>query len=128
MYLQIISRKNTNISQFYSGYIVGQECNNHRKLFALWQNGEGRCVGIPQRCHLGSAFRQIARCRVRPPPPSGWLDEPGRLKGGGVPSPYSNSLKPTIIVTGILVTDRRFDLFQLKANRGDRIATRPKVL
>src|SRR5262249_1684863 len=44
MYLQIISRKNTNISQFYSGYIVGQECNNHRKLFALWQNGEGRCV------------------------------------------------------------------------------------
>src|SRR5215468_6673033 len=65
---------------------------------------------------------------VRHPPPSGWLDEPGRLKGGGVPSPYSNSLKPTIIVTGILVTDRRFDLFQLKANRGDRIATRPKVL
>src|SRR5215831_10515091 len=66
--------------------------------------------------------------RVRHPPPSGWLDEPSRLKGGGVPSPYSNSLKPTIIVTGILVTDRRFDLFQLKANRGDRIATRPKVL
>src|SRR5215475_5879619 len=65
---------------------------------------------------------------VRHPPPSGWLDEPGRLKGGGVPSPYSNSLKPTIIVTGILVTDRRFDLFQCKANRGDRIATRPKVL
>src|SRR5215475_11389267 len=65
---------------------------------------------------------------VRHPPPSGWLDEPGRLKGGGVPSPYSNSLKPTIIVTGILVTDIRFDLFQLKANRGDRIATRPKVL
>src|SRR5262249_59627864 len=46
MYLQIISRKNTNISQFYSGYIVGQECNNHRKLFALWQNGEGRCDGM----------------------------------------------------------------------------------
>ena len=45
-----------------------------------------------------------------------------------MPSPYSNSLKPTIIVTGILVTDIRFDLFQLKANRGDRIATRPKVL
>ena len=45
-----------------------------------------------------------------------------------MPSPYSNSLKPTIIVTGILVTDRRFDLFQLKANRGDRIATRQKVL
>src|SRR5215468_11876693 len=67
-------------------------------------------------------------CGVRHPPPSGWLDGPGRLKGGGVPSPYSNSLKPTIIVTGILVTDRRFDLFQLKANRGDRIATRPKVL
>ena len=67
-------------------------------------------------------------CEVRHPPPSGWLDEPGRLKGGGVPSPYSNSLKPTIIVTGILVTDRRFDLFQLKANRGDRITTRPKVL
>src|SRR5262245_42541024 len=65
---------------------------------------------------------------VRHPPPSGWLDEPGRLKGGGAPSPYSNSLKPTIIVTGILVTDIRFDLFQLKANRGDRIATRPKVL
>jgi hypothetical protein len=65
---------------------------------------------------------------VRHPPPSGWLDEPGRLKGGGVPSPYSNSLKPTIIVTGILVTDIRFDLFQLKANRGDRIATRPQVL
>src|SRR5262249_14640022 len=42
---------------------------------------------------------------VRHPPPSGWLDEPGRLKGGGVPSPYSNSLKPTSIVTGILVTD-----------------------
>src|SRR5262249_12322522 len=52
---------------------------------------------------------------VRHPPPSGWLDEPGRLKGGGVPSPYSNSLKPTIIVTGIVVTDIRFDLFQLKA-------------
>src|SRR6516225_10115107 len=65
---------------------------------------------------------------VRHPPPSGWLDEPGRLKGGGVPSPYSNSLKPTIIVTGIVVTAIRFDLFQLKANRGDRIATRPKVL
>src|SRR5215831_13349274 len=65
---------------------------------------------------------------VRHPPPSGWLDEPGRLKGGGVPSPYSNSLKPPIIVTGILVTDIRFDLFQLKANRRDRIATRPKVL
>jgi hypothetical protein len=45
-----------------------------------------------------------------------------------VPSPYSHSLKPTIIVTGILITDIRFDLFQLKANRGDRIATRPKVL
>ena len=65
---------------------------------------------------------------VRHPPPSGWLDEPGRLKGGGVPSPYSNSLKPTIIVTGILVTAIRFDLFQLKANRGDRLATCPKVL
>src|SRR6516165_9275118 len=52
MYLHIISRENINMSQYYSGYIVGQECNNHRKLFALWQNGEGRCVilasGLPQ--------------------------------------------------------------------------------
>src|SRR5215831_10889894 len=80
------------------------------------------------RCK-GHFFRDYdLTVKVRHPPPSGWLDEPGRLKGGGVPSPYSNSLKPTIIVTGILVTDRRFDLFQRKANRGDRIATRPKVL
>src|SRR5215831_14123463 len=75
-----------------------------------------------------STMRLCGLRRVRHPPPSGWLDEPGRLKGGGVPSPYSNSLKPPIIVTGILVTDIRFDLLQLKANRGDRIATRPKVL
>src|SRR5215831_7114071 len=66
--------------------------------------------------------------KVRHLPPSGWLDEPGRLKGGGVPSPYSHSLQPTIIVTVMFVTDRRFDLFQRKANRGDRIATRPTVL
>ena len=45
-----------------------------------------------------------------------------------MPSPYSNSRKPTIIVTGIVVTDRRFDLCQRTANRGDRRATRPQVL
>src|SRR5262249_24945572 len=81
-------------------------------------------LGLP-----GLTGRVVPRVvAVRHAPPSGWLDESGRLKGGGGPSPYSNSLKTTIIVTGILVTDIRFDLFQLKANRGDRIATRPKVL
>src|SRR6516225_9533240 len=90
----------------------------------------GRCpVGCYCASRMGSkAETRVIGAKVRHPPPSGWLDEPGRLKGGGVPSPYSNSLKPTIIVTGIVVTAIRFDLFQLKANRGDRIATRPKVL
>ena len=90
----------------------------------------GRCpVGCYCASRMGSkAETRVIGAKVRHPPPSGWLDEPGRLKGGGVPSPYSNSLKPTIIVTGILVTAIRFDLFQLKANRGDRRATRPQVL
>src|SRR6516162_9156372 len=76
----------------------------------------GRCpVGCYCASRMGSkAETRVIGAKVRHPPPSGWLDEPGRLKGGGVPSPYSNSLKPTIIVTGILVTAIRFDLFQLK--------------
>jgi hypothetical protein len=45
-----------------------------------------------------------------------------------VPSPYAHSLKPTLIVPGIVVTDIRFDLFQRNAHRGDRLTTRPKVL
>src|SRR5262244_2716295 len=89
-----------------------------------------RCTPLPTdqlRPTTNSDKLSVKGCKVRHPPPSGWLDEPGRLKGGGVPSPSSNSLKPTIIVTGILVTDRRFDVFQLKANRGDCRATRPHV-